>query len=84
MKEGVKKIVYVSHTNTSLNSRFEYIRGKAIVEDLVRKSGISYGIAKPCVIYGDTPQESILINNLAYLLRRLPIFLIPEKGDFIV
>jgi hypothetical protein len=54
------------------------------VEDLVRKSGISYGIAKPCVIYGDTPQESILINNLAYLLRRLPVFLIPEKGEFIV
>ena len=54
------------------------------MEDLVRKSGISYGIAKPCVIYGDNPEESILINNLAYLLRKFPVFLIPEKGEYIV
>ena len=42
--------------------------------------GISYGFAKPCAIFGDTPGESILFNNLAYILRRAPVFAIPGHG----
>ena len=37
---------------------------------------MNYGIVKPCTIYGDKPEESIIINNLAYLLRYLAIKLI--------
>jgi hypothetical protein len=48
---------------------------------MIRDSGISYGIAKPCVIYGETASESILLNNLAYILKRSPTFLIPESGN---
>jgi hypothetical protein len=47
---------------------------------MIKESGISYGFAKPCVIYGSTPSESILINNMAYLIRTFPIILIPASG----
>ena len=66
---GVKKIIYISHTQTSLNSPHAYIRGKAQVEEYLKNSGLQYGIVKPCGIFGDTPDESILINNICYLIR---------------
>jgi len=50
------------------------------MEDFIKDSGISYGFAKPCMIYGNSPNESIVINNLAYLLKKCPIFLIPGHG----
>ena len=36
---------------------------------------------KPCAIFGDTPEESILMNNLAFVLRKIPVFAVPLKGD---
>ena len=52
---GVKKVVFSSHTQTSLDSPLGYIRGKAQVEHYLRHSGLSYAIVKPCTIFGDTP-----------------------------
>jgi uncharacterized protein YbjT (DUF2867 family) len=51
---GVKKIVYTSHTQTSLDSPFGYIREKAKVEDYIKKSGLKWGFVKPCAIFGKT------------------------------
>ncbi|KRX08136.1 hypothetical protein PPERSA_01681 [Pseudocohnilembus persalinus] len=79
---GIQKIIYTSHTQSSLESPFAYINGKAQMEEYIKESGISYGFAKPCMIFGDTPQESIVANNCAYLLRKLPIFLIPGQGNY--
>jgi NADH dehydrogenase len=73
---GVHRIVHISITNPSRDSPLEYFRGKALVEDAVASSLLSYAILRPAVIYGD---EGILINNIAYLLRRLPVF--PVFGD---
>jgi NADH dehydrogenase len=76
---GVRRIVHVSITNPSKDSPFEYFRGKARVEDMVRDSGLGYSIVRPTVIFG---RQDILINNIAYILRRLPVFGIPGSGSY--
>lgn len=68
---GVKRIVHVSITNPSVDSPFEYYRGKALVEKALRESGISYAILRPAVLFGG---EDILVNNIAWALRQFPIF----------
>lgn len=76
---GVRRIVHLSITNPSEDSPFGYFRGKAAVERVIAESGISYAILRPTVIFG---VEGILINNVAWLLRRCPVFAIPGKGDY--
>jgi uncharacterized protein YbjT (DUF2867 family) len=76
---GVRRIVHVSITKPSEDSPFDYFRGKARVEKMIRDSGLDYSIVRPTVIYG---REDILINNIAYILRRVPIFGIPGSGSY--
>jgi len=76
---GVRRIVHISITNPSLDSSLPYFRGKAILEQFVRESGLEYTILRPTVIFG---REDILMNNIAYFLRRLPIFAIPGNGGY--
>jgi len=76
---GVGRIVHVSITNPSLNSSLPYFRGKAQVEEAIFDSGISYAIIRPTVIFGI---EDILINNIAWMLRRFPIFVVPGGGGY--
>jgi uncharacterized protein YbjT (DUF2867 family) len=76
---GVRRIVHVSIANPSLESPLAYYRGKAQVEEAVRKSGLSHAIVRPTVIFGN---EDILINNIAWFVRRLPIFGIPGDGQY--
>jgi uncharacterized protein YbjT (DUF2867 family) len=70
-KAGVKRIVHVSITNPSEASPLEYFRGKARLERALIESGLSYAILRPTVLFG---KEDILINNIAWALRRLPFF----------
>jgi uncharacterized protein YbjT (DUF2867 family) len=67
---GVKKIVHVSIANPSIHSRLEYYHGKAVLEEELIKTGVSYSIIRPTVIFG---QEDVLINNIAWMIRYLPI-----------
>jgi uncharacterized protein YbjT (DUF2867 family) len=76
---GVRRVVHVSITNPTLDSRLPYFQGKAVLEKSLQESGLSYAIIRPTVIFGD---EDILINNIAYLLRRFPIFTIPGSGKY--
>ena len=80
-KAGVKKIVHVSITNPSKDSHLEYFKGKAILEEALINSGISYCILRPTVIFG---KEDILINNIAWMIRKFPIFgvLVMEITEF--
>lgn len=41
---------------------------------------MNYAVVKPCGIFGDKASESILFNNAAYVLRRTPLFLLPNDG----
>lgn len=76
---GVKRIVHVSIANPSLDSPLGYYRGKAQLEQAVRDSGLSYAILRPAVLFGP---EGILINNIAWFVRRFPVFGIPGDGRY--
>jgi len=76
---GIRRIVHISITNPSEESLFPYFRGKALVEKAIIQSKLSYAIIRPTVIFGP---EGILINNIAWLLRKFPIFAIPGSGDY--
>jgi uncharacterized protein YbjT (DUF2867 family) len=76
---GVRRIVHISITNPSAESHLPYFWGKAANEKAVIDSGLSYAILRPTVLVGD---EDILINNIAYLLRRFPVFLLPGNGSY--
>ena len=77
---GVKRIVHVSIANPSADSHLPYYWGKAANEKAVIESGIPYAILRPTVLVGGG--EDILINNIAYLLRRFPFMLLPGDGAY--
>lgn len=76
---GIRRIVHISITNASETSPFPYFRGKGILEKAISQSRLSYAIIRPTVLFG---HEDILINNIAWLLKRLPIFAILGSGDY--
>ena len=78
-KVGVERIVHVSITQPSMDSPFEYFRGKAELEAALGEVGVPYTILRPAVIFGG---EDILINNIAWSLRHLPIFGIFGDGEY--
>ena len=76
---GIKRVVHISITNPSANSHLPYFWGKAANEKAVMESGMSYAILRPTVLVGG---EDILINNIAFLLRRFPFFVLPGDGSY--
>ena len=76
---GVRKIVHISVSNPSADSHLDYYAGKARTEEIVRTSGLRWAIVRPTLVFG---HGDILINNIAWLLRRMPIFLIPGLGGY--
>ncbi len=76
---GVQRVIHISITNPSLQSPLPYFRGKAEIEQLIKDSGLSYAILRPTVLFG---REDVLINNIAYLLRRFPVFGVPGDGGY--
>ena len=78
-RAGVKRVVHMSITNADERSPLPYFRGKGIVERLIREVGLSYAILRPTVIFG---KEDILINNIAWFLRRFPVFGVLGDGTY--
>ena len=76
---GVRRVVHISITNATVDSPLPYFRGKAMVEDALLSSGLSYAILRPTLIFG---REDILLNNIAWMLRKFPVFPIPGSGDY--
>jgi uncharacterized protein YbjT (DUF2867 family) len=76
---GVRRVVHISITNPDPHSPLPYFRGKAEIEDYLKKVGISYAILRPAVLFGT---EDILLNNIAWALRRLPVFGIYGAGRY--
>src|SRR6266568_1273252 len=76
---GIGRVVHISITNPAETSRLPYFKGKAILEQALINSGLSYAIIRPTVIFGT---EDILINNIAWLLRRFPVFPIFGPGTY--
>jgi uncharacterized protein YbjT (DUF2867 family) len=78
-RAGVQRIVHVSITNPTIESPYPYFRGKALVERALAETGVSHAILRPAILFGS---DGVLINNIAWLLRRLPVFAIGGRGDY--
>lgn len=76
---GIRRIVHISIANADEDSPFPYYKAKAVVERLIAGSRLSYAVIRPTVLFGT---EGILINNIAWLLRRFPLFAVPGSGDY--
>lgn len=79
VEAGIRRVVHVSITNPAKDSELEYFRGKAELEEALMASGLSYAILRPAVLFGG---EDILINNIAWFLRRFPLFFLPGDGSY--
>lgn len=78
-RAGVRRVVHVSITNPQENSPLEYFAGKARLERALRESGLSHAILRPTVLFG---REDILVNNIAWALRRFPVFMVFGDGRY--
>jgi nucleoside-diphosphate-sugar epimerase len=78
-RAGVQRIVHVSITNPSVESPFPYFRGKALVERALAETEVSYAVLRPAILFGG---DGVLINNIAWLLRRLPVFAVGGDGNY--
>jgi len=78
-RAGVRRIVHVSITNPDAQSPLEYFAGKARLEHALQQSGLAHSILRPTVLFG---REDILINNIAWALRRFPVFAVFGDGKY--
>jgi len=78
-RAGVGRVVHVSITRPSEDSPLEYFKGKARLERALVDSGIPHTILRPAVLFGG---PDILVNNIAWALRHLPVFGVFGTGNY--
>ncbi|MGH8996641.1 MAG: SDR family oxidoreductase [Acidimicrobiales bacterium] len=78
-RAGIRRIVHVSITHPGIDSPLPYFRGKALTERSLAETGVPYAIVRPTILFGG---RDVLINNIAWLLRHLPLFAIGGRGDY--
>jgi NADH dehydrogenase len=81
-RAGVTRIVHVSIANPSIDSPLPYYRGKALVEQALAAARVPYAIVRPTFFFGGG--RDILANNIAWILRRMPLFVVPGDGRYLV
>jgi uncharacterized protein YbjT (DUF2867 family) len=79
-RAGVHRIVHVSIANPSTDSPLPYYRGKALVEHALAETGVPFAVVRPTWIFGG-PHE-ILANNIAWILRHIPLFAVAGDGSY--
>jgi NADH dehydrogenase len=79
VEAGIRKVVHVSVSNPSVDSPLPYYAGKARTEEVVKESGLPWAIVRPTLVFGP---GDILINNIAWALRRMPVFGMPGLGHY--
>ena len=78
-RAGVHRIVHVSITHPSVDAPWPYFRGKALVERALAEAEVPYAVLRPAILFGG---DGVLLNNIAWLLRRLPVFAVGGRGDY--
>jgi NADH dehydrogenase len=78
-RAGVQRIVHVSITHADPSSPYPYFRGKGVAEQHLAAAGVGHAIVRPAILFGG---DGVLLNNIAWLLRRLPAFAIGGRGDY--
>ena len=79
--EGVGRIVHFSVANASSESRLPYFQGKGQVEEILKDMGMPHAIIRPTLVFG---QGDLLLNNMAWALRRFPVFPVFGRGDYLL
>lgn len=77
---GVERVVHISIANPSLESTLPYYRGKALVELALAEAGVPFSIVRPTLVFGG--DRDVLVNNIGWILRRMPIFAVPGSGSY--
>jgi uncharacterized protein YbjT (DUF2867 family) len=78
-RAGVQRIVHVSILHADPASRYPYFRGKGLAEQYLASLGTPYAVVRPAIFFGG---DGVLLNNIAWLLRRLPVFAIGGGGHY--
>jgi NADH dehydrogenase len=76
---GVRRVVHVSVIRATTDGPTPYVRAKADLEAIIKASGLEWSIVRPTLLFG---RDDILLNNLAWALRRLPVYGIPGRGRY--
>ena len=76
---GVRRIVHTSITHPDADSPYPYFRGKAAVEQALADLGVPHAVLRPSILFGGS---GVLINNIAWLIRRLPVFAVGGTGGY--
>ena len=77
---GVKRVVQFSVANPTKAPNWTYFERKVKVETMLKESGLSYCILRPTVLFGG--HRNVLINNIAWMLRRFPVFGVFGFGNY--
>jgi uncharacterized protein YbjT (DUF2867 family) len=80
-RAGVGRIVHVSVSRADAADDLPYFRGKHRVEQWLEESDLDWAIVRPTLVFGPS---DILVNNIAWILRRLPLFLLPRPAGCLV
>ena len=78
-RAGVAKVVHVSILHPSSGSSYPYFQGKALVERALAETGIAHAVLRPSVLFDE---RGVLLNNIAWLLRRVPVFAVGGTGRY--
>lgn len=76
---GVRRVVHVSITHPATDSPYAYFRGKAAVERHLLGTGLPHAIVRPAILFG---ADGVLINNVAWMLRHLPVVAVGGRGTY--
>ncbi len=76
---GVRRVVHVSITHADPWSPYPYFAGKGHVETYLSRLPLTYAVLRPAVLFGG---RAVLLNNIAWLLRHLPVFAVGDGGRY--
>jgi NADH dehydrogenase len=80
-RAGVSRVVHVSVSKADRADDLPYFRGKHRIEQWLESSELEWSIVRPTLIFG---AKDVLLNNIAWALRHLPVFLLPGRGGGLV
>ena len=78
---GVRRVVHISITRPCEAPHLPYFAGKCRVERALADSGLSHAVVRPAFVFGP---GALLINNIAWALRRFPLFPLAGGGNYLV
>jgi NADH dehydrogenase len=81
-RAGVRRVVHISIANASIDSELPYYHGKALVEHALAQAGVRHTIVRPTLVFGG--DRDVLTNNIAWILRRAPVFAVAGSGRYTV